>query len=65
MNTPKKRVPIDSLEAVKIRHRAEELIHDARCLGLVITIHLEPNHPLRSGDYKEIVELRSERILSD
>lgn len=44
-----------------IRRAAEDLIGRARDLGLIVTIHLEPQQPPAMRHYEPVVEVREAR----
>ncbi len=41
-----------------IQQQADQLINQARAAGLVLTIELQPQHPLAMGNYKMVASVR-------
>lgn len=42
----------------------EKLIEDLRIRGIVVTVSLVPQHPLRMGAYDSLIEVRRARVLA-
>lgn len=51
----------DAASIEEIREQAIALTQRAQCLGVVVTISLEPLQPLRMGNYQMVVDVRKAR----
>lgn len=55
----------DVLAQICLQYLSRNLLNAAKELGLKVTIELEPNRPLASGDATPVVGIRRTRVLND
>lgn len=55
----------DVLAHVAVKYLARDLVSAAEALNLKVTVNLEMNQPLATGDTKHRIDVRRKRILND